>query len=48
MSIVNETPTLAQVIQTALERFSTDLHTAMPAAIVSYERATQKATVQPL
>lgn len=47
MSIVNETPTLTQVIQTALERFAGDLHTAMPATIVSYDRSTQKATVQP-
>lgn len=47
MSIVNENPTLAQVIQTALERFSGDLHTAMPAQIVSYDRSKQQATVQP-
>jgi len=48
MSLVNETPTLAHVIQTALKRFQTELHTCLPAEIVTYDRTKQKASVQPL
>lgn len=48
MSVDNETPTLANVIQSALSRFASDLHTSMPASIVSYDRTKQKASIQPL
>lgn len=48
MSIVNEQPTLQQVIQTALKRFQGELHTSIPAEIVTYDRGTQKASVQPV
>lgn len=44
---VNETPTLAQVIQQTVEARLCDLHTAMPGRILSYDAATQKAKVQP-
>jgi len=43
-----ETPTLQAVIQVALERYSHNLHTCMPASIVKYDRTKQIATVQPL
>ena len=44
----NETPTLAQVIRDAIEARLLDVHTAMPATIVSYDAAKQKASVQPV
>lgn len=43
----NETPTLARVIQKAIETRICELHVSLPARIVSYEAATQKAVVQP-
>lgn len=45
--IENETPTLARVIQSAIEARVCDLHVSMPGRVVSYEHATQKAIIQP-
>lgn len=42
-----EAPTLAQVIQEAIEARLCDLHVSLPGRIVSYEQQTQKAKVQP-
>ena len=44
---INETPSLANVIRSAIEARICDLHVSLPARIVSYEAATQKAVVQP-
>ncbi len=41
------TPTLAQVITDAMEQRLTEVHTAMPGSIVSYDSAKQLAVVQP-
>lgn len=48
MTITNETPTMSRVVQAALERFAANLHTAMPASIVTYDRTKQQASIQPL
>lgn len=45
--IVNETPTLALVIQQAIEQKLCDVHVSLPGRIVSYDSKTQKAKVQP-
>ena len=51
MSGVNETnpesPTMAKVIQDAIEARLIDVHTAMPGMIVSYDPSKQMAQVQP-
>ena len=44
---VNETPTLAGVIRDAIASRLADVHVSLPARIVSYDAATQKAEVQP-
>ena len=41
------TPTLGESIRAMIGRDRNDLHTAIPACVVSYDAATQKATVQP-
>lgn len=43
----NETPTWAKAIQQLFEARLCELHTGMPGRIVSYDSATQKASVQP-
>lgn len=43
----NETPTLAEVIQRAIEARVCNMHVSMPARVVEYDFKTQKATVQP-
>lgn len=47
MPNVNETPTLVQIIQDAIESRLCEAHTALPATVVEYDHATQKASVQP-
>lgn len=47
MAGVNETPTLAQVIQDAIDAKLLDVHVSMPGTIVTYDAAKQKASVQP-
>lgn len=42
------TPTLDDVIEEAISRFVTDLHTAIPAKILDYDATTQTCTAQPL
>ena len=42
------TPTLAEVIRIAMERRLMDVYVSMPAQVVTYNPATQTATVQPL
>ena len=44
--VVNETPTLAQVIESTIENRLCDLHTCLPAKIISYDG--NKAVIQPL
>ena len=44
----DRTPTLTEVIQTAIESYLVELNTSMPGEIVSYDASTQTATVQPL
>ena len=44
----SETPTLAQVLKEAMESRLVELHTSMPAKIVSYNSSEQTASVQPL
>jgi hypothetical protein len=41
------TPSLAEVLQAALDSFKGQLHVAMPGIVVSYDEAKQKANVQP-
>lgn len=48
MAGVNETPSLAQVIKDAIEARLFDLHTCLPAKIVSYDANKMKASVQPV
>jgi len=43
-----EQPTFSSVIQAHIEQRLCDLHVALPASIVTYDRAQQKASVQPL
>lgn len=45
--MTSETPTLAQVILEAVEARLVDVNTAIPGKIVSYDHATQTASVQP-
>ncbi len=47
MSTVNETPTLALVIQQAIESRLCDVHVSLPGRIVSYDHKKQMAKVQP-
>jgi hypothetical protein len=42
-----ETPSLAKVISDAIEGRLADMHTAIPAQVVSYDAGTQRAKVQP-
>jgi hypothetical protein len=42
------TPTLPEVLRTALESWQRDLHTALPGKVKSYDAATQTAEVIPL
>lgn len=44
---VNETPTMAQVLQDAFEGRLCNLHTAMPGRILSYDASKQTAKIQP-
>lgn len=48
MALASETPTLAGVLQEAIEGLRGQIHTALPGEIVAYSAATQKADVQPL
>lgn len=41
-----DTPTLAQVIKNAIDARLVDLHTSLPATIVTYDSSEQKASVQ--
>jgi hypothetical protein len=41
------TPSLAEVLQAALDNIKAQLHVAMPGTVVSYDEASQKANVQP-
>jgi hypothetical protein len=41
------TPSLAEVLQAALDNTKAQLHVAMPGTVVSYDEAAQKANVQP-
>ncbi|QMV49913.1 MAG: puncturing protein [Mu-like cryoconite phage AB09] len=43
----NDTPTLEQLIRNAMESRITELHTALPGKILSYDPAKQLASVQP-
>jgi len=45
--VQNETPTLANVIQSAINTDRCNLNTALPASIVSYDASTQLAQVRP-
>jgi hypothetical protein len=45
--IENETPTLANVIKSAVEARLCDVHVSLPATVTAYDHTTQKATVQP-
>lgn len=47
MTDKGSTPSLAEVIQAALEGLKGQIHVAMPASVVSYDEAKQKANVQP-
>lgn len=47
-STLTETPTFAQVIQDAIESRLCELHTALPAKVVSYDSSTGMADLQPL
>ena len=42
-----DTPTLAQVIQSAIKKQILDLHTCLPAKVLSYDPTTQKAELKP-
>ena len=42
------TPTLEELIQIAIESYLVNMNTSMPGKIVSYDKDTQKAEVQPL
>lgn len=42
-----EDPTLAQVIKDAIENRLIDVHTSMPGTIISYDKTTKSASVQP-
>ena len=42
----DNTPTLEEVIKMVVERRLADVHTTLPARVVTYDPATQKATVQ--
>lgn len=44
---VNEDPSLADIFKEALEARLVDLHTCMPATVVSYDAQAQKARVRP-
>ena len=46
-SNVNERPTMAKVIQTAIEARLCNMHTCLPGIVTAYDSETQKATVQP-
>lgn len=48
MGIENETPTLAQVLQDAIDAKICELHVCLPARVESYDAGTQKANVKPL
>lgn len=48
MSIVNETPTLSQIIQTGIDRSLSEVHVALPGSVIKYDRDAQKAEIQPL
>lgn len=45
---VNETPTLAQILQQVVESRLCEVHTCMPAEVVKFDSSTQKAEVKPL
>lgn len=45
--MANETPSLAQTLQDAIDKKLVEVHTAMPGSIVSYNSALQTATIQP-
>ncbi len=47
MAASSNSPNLLEVINLAIDRFMSDVHTSMPGKIVSYDVATQTATVQP-
>lgn len=42
----DNTPTLEEAIRSVIERRLVDVHTTLPGKIVSYDKATQKATIQ--
>lgn len=44
----DSTPSLASVLRGAIEAHMSDVHTAMPGRVETFDPATQKATVQPL
>ncbi len=45
---INETtPSLVDIIRNAVKSYLLDLHTAMPAIVISYDRTTQFAVVEP-
>ena len=44
---VNETPTMAQVIQNAIDARLLEMHTCLPAIVIEYDASTQRATVRP-
>ena len=48
MPITFRTPTLADIVRKAMERRLMDIYVGMPGQIVTYDPATQTATVQPL
>ncbi len=47
MTTRGRTPTLQEVIRRAIDARLNDVHTAMPAVVVSYDATSQKANVQP-
>lgn len=44
---MGETPTMAEVIRSAIESNRSDIHTAIPACVMSYDAATQTADIKP-
>lgn len=45
---MSDTPTVAEFVRRAVEARLLDLHVGMPGSVVSYDRETQRASIQPL
>lgn len=47
METNKETPTMVEILRNAVKSYLIDLHTAMPGVVVSYDRTSQLAVVEP-